>query len=113
MSTNIFDILIIVSGLYLIYAAVIMKKDGIITSGVLISKDMNPDQIRDKEGFIKYMFVKVLALGILTCLVGGVGFLSSKMDGAAWISFVGIGLYFVVLIFFLVAANKAKKLFVE
>lgn len=110
---NIFDALIIVSGLYMIYTAFNMKHSGKITSGVLISKDVDVDKIRDKDGFIKYMFNKVLVMGILTCLIGLGGMLLTKINAPSYVMLIGMGCFIIVLILFTIATYKAKKKFVE
>ena len=110
---NIFDLLITLSGVYLIYTAVIMKKSGKITGGVIVSKDVEVDKIKDKDGFIKYMYGKVLLLGILTCIVGAVGIVNNKLHGPVIISFIGVICYLVMLVLFAAATVKAKKRYME
>ncbi len=112
-SINIFDVLIIASGLYMIYTAFIMKKSGKITGGVLISKDVDVDKIRDKDGFINYMYIKVLVMGILTCLIGLGGILLTKINAPSYIMLIGIACFIVVLILFTLASRKAKKMFID
>ncbi len=110
---NIFDILIIASGFYMIYTAFVMKNSGKITSGVLISKDVDVDKMRDKDGFIKYMFNKVLVMGILTCFIGLGGILLTKINAPSYVILIGIGCFIIVLILFTLASYKAKKMFID
>ena len=63
MGTNLFDYLIILSGLYLVYTGINMKQTGEIKTGVIVSKDVDVNRIKDKEGFIKYMYARVLIIG--------------------------------------------------
>lgn len=110
---NIFDLLICLSGIYMIYTAWIMKKTGKITTGVFISKDVDVDQIRDKEGFIKYMFGKVLFMGIATCIIGGVGMITARLNGSEYIMLIGVLCFMIILILFALATHKARKKFIE
>lgn len=110
---NIFDILIALSGVYLIYEAVRMKRTGDITGGVIVSKEVDVNNIRDKEGFIKYMFGKVFAMGILALIVGVVGMINSWLKGPVFLSLIGVLAYLAVLILFAVASVKARKKFIE
>lgn len=112
-TTNIFDILIVISGLYMVYTAFIMKSSGKITSGVLLSKDVDVDKIRDKNGFIKYMFGKVLLLGVLTSMIGIGGIIITRLNAPSYFLLIGIGCFIIVLILFTLASFKAKKLFIE
>lgn len=112
-TVNVFDFLIIISGIYLIYSAVVMKMTGKISGGTIVSKDVDVNKIRDKEGFIKYMFGKALFMGILTCALGLIGILTTKLNGPAYLSFIGLGGFLIVLILFARASNKARKLFID
>ena len=90
-----------------------MKKTGELKTGVIISKDVDVNKIRDKEGFIRYMFGKVLLLGILAVVVGGIGIFNTKLNGPDYLSLIGIGCYLAVLVIFGVASSKAKKMFID
>lgn len=112
-SMNIFDLLIIGSGIYLIYTAVNMKRTGKIAGGVMLSKDVDVNKIRDKKGYINYMYGKVILLGILTCVAGALGLISEKMNGPVYLPLIGVVCYLVILVLFAIAANKAKKMFIQ
>ena len=44
---NIFDLLIAGSGIYLMYTAIMMKRKGELKTGVIISKDVDVNKIRE------------------------------------------------------------------
>lgn len=113
MNTNIFDLLIGAGGIYLIYTAVVMKKTGEIKTGVLVSKETDIHKMRDKEGFINYMFGKVLLIGVLTVLAAIGNVLRTSYGGPIWISLAANGCYVAVLIFYTAAFSKAKKMFID
>ncbi len=110
---NIFDLLITASGIYLVYTAIAMKRNGELKTGVIISKDIDVNKIRDKEGFIRYMFGKALILGILAVAVGLLGIFNTRWNGPEYLSLIGVGGYLAVLVFFGVASSKAKKMFID
>lgn len=112
-TTNIFDLLIALSGAYLIYAAVIMKKDGKIVSSILPGKDVEANKMKDKEGFIKYMFGKLLLLGVLTLAAGIISMINTELGGPVYISLIGVVVVLTVLIVFSVSLTKARKMFIE
>ncbi|WMC92428.1 hypothetical protein [Kineothrix sp. MB12-C1] len=113
MDTNIFDFLIIISGVYLIYTAIVMKTTGKITGGAIVSKDVDVDNIRDKEGFIRYMFPKSLFMGILTCIIGLFGIVSTRFNGPSYLSLVAVGCFMVILILFAISSSRARKMFID
>lgn len=113
MGTNLFDYLIILSGLYLVYTAVNMKQSGEVKSGVIVSKDVDVNRIRDKEGFINYMYGRVLVIGVLAIAVGGLGVLSTRLNWPGYLSLLATGGYLIVIICFAVASAKARKKFID
>lgn len=112
-NTSIFDLLIAGCGLYLIYTAVVMKTKGKIVKGVIVSKDVDVEKIRDKEGFIRYMFGRVLLAGILAAAVGAMNLVNAYAQGPAWISMAVVAGYFVVLMVFALSSVKARKKFID
>ena len=78
---NIFDLLIGASGVYLIYTALTMKKTGEIKAGVLVSKEMDAGRIKDKDGFINYMFSRVLLAGALIVLSAAGNMAKTGLNG--------------------------------
>ncbi len=109
---NIFDLLITGSGLYLLYAAVALKVKKQITKGVMVSKDVDVERIRDKEGFIQYMFPKVLLMGLFTVGFGMTNLLGARMHWPSWVSIVAIVAYLLTLIGFSALTMKAGNKFV-
>lgn len=106
---NIFDIIIVLSGIYLIYNAIIMKKKGVINT-TLIGKGCDLKRAKDIPGFIKAMYLKSLILGIITVLVGGIDYGNEMF----WnISYLGPISSFIFLILILVygrfSLNAQKK----
>ncbi len=110
---SIFDLLISGSGVYLIYIAILMKWKGEIRKGVIVSKDVNPERIRDKEGFINYMFPKTLVIGALTAAVGCLNMSSPYISGSAWLPLAIMAGYFAALMAFASFTMKARKKFID
>lgn len=111
-NTSIFDLVIAGSGIYLVYVALLMKRTGEIKQGVIISKDINVNRIRDKEGFIHYMFPKVMLIGILAAVVGAGSMMNTALGGPDILEIIGIVIYLVVLALFAVASGKARKKYI-
>lgn len=113
VSFSMFDLFIMASGIYLVYTAVMMKKSGEIKNGIIVSKDIDINKIKDKQGFINYMYGKVLMIGALAVVVGGGSMLNTKLNGPAYLTLIGIILYLIVFVFYAIAFSKAKKMFID
>lgn len=112
-NTSIFDIMIACSGLYLIYGALQMKRTGEIKPGIAVGKDVDIKRIRDKEGFIKYMFGRILLMGILSAALGAGFMLNTYAGGPAYLELIGIVIYLAVLVLFAAASGKARKKYID
>ncbi len=107
-----FDVLIVMCGIYIIYTMVRMKREGKINPSVLLGKNITESMIKDKEGFIKYMYPKAMGLGIITVVCGIADYLNEIMGNFRIVSFLIMIAFFVVLAIYCVYANKAKKKFI-
>ena len=112
-NVNIFDLLIGASGVYLIYIAVVMKKTGEIKTGVIVSKEMDVNKMKDKKGFIDYMFGRVLLAGALIVLSAAGNLAVTELNGPLWLSMAGNARFVAALIIYMVAYRKARKLFID
>ncbi len=70
------DALFLVSGIYLIISAVIAKGRGVITANVMLGKNMSEQAIKDRAGFIEYMYKRMLVSGILIVIGGMINFIN-------------------------------------
>ena len=73
------DILCMLCGAYLLYTGVVMKVQGRIISNVVLRKNTNEDSIRDKEGFIQYLYWKLAVIGIVIILSSIASLFSGSM----------------------------------
>ena len=117
MNFNIFDLLVIACGLYMAYCAVMMKTRGRINSGVVMSRGLDESKIKDKEGFIKYIWWKLLAVGLL-CAASGIFNISyqDKAESSEQYVLVQIivnGIFFVLLIVYGVIVSRAQNKFMK
>ena len=68
--SNIFDIAIVLGGIYMIYAAQMMKLNDIIKVGVILPPTVNVHTLTDREAFKKYAYPRHLAEGMILVLLG-------------------------------------------
>ena len=67
----VFDVVIAVLGIYLIYSAIQMKKTGEISNVIV-----NPEEIakcKNKRGFIDFIYDKVMLFGVVSLVFGILG----------------------------------------
>lgn len=72
---GIMDLIIAVSGIYVIVQYVLMVKTKKLRQNMLLPKGVNLSKCRDREGFIGYIGLKQLAFGITALLNGVLGLL--------------------------------------
>ena len=96
-------------GLYCLYAAYMMKKDGTINQTILLGKDMNVNKCKDKEAYIKSVTPKVIGLGIAATLSGASDLINLYIIPIEAATYVFLVLFVVVLFWYAVGTSKAAK----
>ena len=104
------DVSVIGGGVYMLYGALALRK-GEIMANILLPRNVSPDQVKDKEGFIKAIFMKLLVLSIVTVLAGAAILINDMVDGFVWINAVAYVAFFAAIIVYGVAIKKAHKEF--
>ena len=72
------ELISIGAGMYVLYAAFLLKGKGVLTKGIFVSSKVNPDRIRDREGFISAMFPIAVLMGLALIASGAIGMLIDK-----------------------------------
>ncbi len=118
MQFNVFDFLVIICGLYMAYCAVIMKTQGRINSGVVLSRNIDESQLKDKEGFIRFIWPKLLCIGLL-CAASGIFNLAysrySEQNPDTYMMvevIVNMG-FLALLVIYMVIVTRAQKRFMK
>lgn len=106
---DLIDIFCILSGGYLVYAALVMKLKGRIVSNVVLSKSMDVNTIHDKEGLIRYLYGKLLFFGGLIILSSIVNLVNEHMAGPSIVSVITCSLFALAIIGYGVVTNRALK----
>lgn len=105
------DVLVLGAGLYILYAYFLMMKKGEIKENILMSKEINMSQCKDKEGYIKYVAPKLLIFGIGAVICGLLGFINDYTQAlGGWYMVVTV-LFLVLIIWFAMSTRKAIKIF--
>lgn len=106
---SIIDALVFGCGLYILYHTYIMKRDGVIPKGVMITKDMVVPKDADIAGFIMDMYLKGMIVGVCACFSGIFGILSVRFTQLQSATFLVSCAFFGVLVVFIIFLKKAQK----
>ena len=116
-SFNIFDIIVTLCGLYMAYNGVMMKSKGKINTGIVLSKNVTPDQIKDKEGFINYMWAKLVIVGILVAVSGifnmSIVAIAGQTQTVVIVELVVNAIFFALLVVYGLIVAKAQKEYIR
>lgn len=102
------DILIIFSGAYLVYSSVQMKRTGEISS-LIVGKGYDLKKAKDPKGYIEYMYVKSIVMGIIVMIGGGMNYLNDSYWNIPNFSLITCGVFLAAIIVYgkiIMAAQK-------
>lgn len=106
-------ILCVISGVYMAYAAIIMKYKGKFISSVVFSNGVDENSIRDKEGFIRYLYIRLLLCGIVDVLMGIACLICDFVSGPGMISTIANFVFFISIAAYGIFVNKALRKYVK
>lgn len=109
----IFDVLLLVFGLYMLYAGQKMKRTGEVST--LIVPESEIQKIRNKKDFISEIYGKMMLFAGIISLYGAYGLITDlipNIPGAAMGNILGIIIFFAVMIWFFRALTKAKAKYI-
>mgnify|MGYP007123085791 CR=1 FL=1 len=103
------DILFLISGVYLIFTAVMAKKKGNIVSNVMLGKDMSENDIIDKSGFIAYMYKRILLAGIMIIAASIIHIVNDYYIYSAVLTWLGIGVILAAIGIYTASYRQGQK----
>lgn len=103
------DVLFLASGFYLIWTAIMAKKRGRIAEKVMLSKDASEKDIKDKIGFINYVYKRILLAGLLITVSSIIHLANDYYIHSGILTWVGIAGVLVALIIYTTAYMGAQK----
>lgn len=106
-------ILCVISGAYMAYAAIVMKYKGQFIKNVVLSNGADENSINDKEGFVRYLYIKLLLCGSADVLVGSICLINDYLAGPGIISLITVCVFFLSIIAYGISINKALKKYVK
>lgn len=106
---SLMDIIIVLSGIYILYNFYLLKFKGEIKESLLLPKDIPVKKCKDKAGYIAEMSPKVLVLGIVITICGLLGVAETQMQLLGNWYLLVMAVFLAVIIWFVVASRKALK----
>lgn len=110
---DLIDVLCIISGGYVVYAAVVMKTKGRIINNVILNKGKDESSIRDKEKFVCFLYGKLLFFGILIMLAGIMNFVNSYTMHSGAVTITACCLFGAAIVGYGIVVNIALKKYVD
>ena len=108
--TSIVDIIIIVSGAYLIYGSIQLKTKQTLPT-YFWSKDFPLSKCKDVPAFTAFMLPRLIISGAVILIDGVVGLAADRVEGLAILSLIAMVLAVVVIIWFMSFSKKAQREF--
>lgn len=108
---SVFDILVVFCGIYMAVNGVLMKTKNKINASLVLGKNIEESHIRDKAGFINYMWWKLLAIGIVCSISGVANIILGRMENMMLVSSILNIVFFAILVVYGVVVSKAQKKF--
>jgi len=103
------DVLILAFGVYAVYAAGVLKKEGRIIKTFLVFKDTDVESCRDLQGYANLMAPKLRTFGMSMVAYGIIAFLNDYVLDIGTLYMVGLGIFVLVLIWYGMEVKKAMK----
>lgn len=103
------DILFFACGIYLIWSAVMAKKRGNIAANVMLSKDASEKDIKDKIGYIEYMYKRLIVSGILIVAASIVHLVNDYYIRSSALTWVGIMGILIALVIYTTSYLRGQK----
>ncbi len=107
------DILFFGSGVYLIYMAVMAKKNGNIVSNVMLAKSVSESSIKDKLGFIDYMYKRILLAGVMIVIDSIIHLVNDYYLYSSTLTWIGIIVILAAIGIYTAAYLRGQKMYMK
>lgn len=108
---TIFDVVIVIFGIYMVAAGLKMKKSGVISAVLVTEKEIAA--CKDKKGFIDFMYWKEALFGGLVALLGALGLVDSFLVSIAHFSIVQMLTFLAAFFWFCHELTGAREKFMK
>lgn len=104
---NLLDFFVLGCGLYALYAAFVLGRDGTIVKIFLLTKDVDPASCKDLPGFAGCMSPKLRTLGISMLAYSLVALMNTYVVRIGTLFWIMMGVFLVVLFWYGMELKKA------
>lgn len=105
------DILVLGCGIYALYSAFVLQREGKIIRTFLVRKDTDLDSCKDLQGYANYMSPKLWLLGVIMILNGLVSLLNTYVVEIQTLFWVMMSIFLITLIWYGMQTRNAMKKF--
>lgn len=106
---NMIDILVLLFGLYALYAAYVLKKDGTIIKTFLVFKETDVESCKDLQGYANFMSPKLWTLGGVMITYSAVSLINTYVVSIISLFWVMMAVFLLVLVWYGFEAKKAMQ----
>lgn len=110
---GVIDFLFLASGTYLVGTALMAKRQGNVAANVMLGKNMTEKDIDDKEGYIDYMYKRLLLSGVLIMIASLIHLANDYYIGSDALTWLGIAVLLIALIIYVQAYRNGQKLYMK
>ena len=105
----IFDTIIALFGVYMIYVTINMKKTGVVNKLLLAPDEIK--KLKDQKGFIESTYMKLLIFAIVVTIDGAIGIFSDLVYEIPYWSVIEMFTFLITVIIFTHFMRKAREKF--
>lgn len=110
-SFGIIDLIVMCIGIYGFYSWHMLVHKHEIKKTLLMGGNTTPEQCSDIEGFAEFMGSKLLIFSAITLIYGGISAYNSYIAEVGAVLWIGMGVFFLMIIWYCVQLHKADKLY--
>ena len=106
---GIIGVIVFFCGIYALYAFVKLKMSGEINATLLLGKEYLYKKCKDKENYTRKAGPALLIFGLVSAVYGALDIVHCYVYPMTIVDTVGMGIFFVVLVWFAVYTTKLKR----
>lgn len=106
---GIIGIIVLICGVYALYAFIKMKTTGEINASLLLGKEYTYKKCKNKDAYVKKAGPALLVFGIVSLAYGIIDVVHCYVQPMTVVDTVGMIVFFIVLVAFAVYTTRLKK----
>lgn len=103
------DLIILISGIYVLYAFYLLKFKGEIKESLLLPKGLSAKNCKDKAAYIAEVSPKLLLFGIAITICGALGIAEDQWQFLGNYYLIVMAVFLAIIVWFGIVISKAAK----